>query len=124
MPVWLVFFALRWALLYLFRPAYWLARSDLNVREISFLTFAGIRGCVTLIMCQAVVVELATSTGGTVCGGAARGFHGLFCQPQRLAAALLWPPLPLLGPRGQQCCLQPLWQPLPPLPPTSCLHAP
>lgn len=60
-PVWIMVFVIRFVLLILFKPLYWLAKSDLNMREIAFITFSGLRGCVTLIMAQAVVTETTSS---------------------------------------------------------------
>ena len=61
-PVWIMVFVLRFLLLLACYPLYWLAKARLSMREMLFITFSGLRGCVTLIMAQAVVTETTSST--------------------------------------------------------------
>lgn len=69
-PVWLMVFVLRFVLLLACTPLYWLAKTRLSMREMLFITFTGLRGCVTLIMAQAVVTETTSQASGkTVCNG-------------------------------------------------------
>lgn len=58
--VYLCIFAVRFFLILIFRPLFRLSRQDLSYKEILFATVAGLRGSVSLILAQAVVVDPAT----------------------------------------------------------------
>jgi len=58
--VYLFIFIVRFLLICLFRPLFRLSRQDLPFKEIAFATVAGLRGSVSLILTQAVVVDPAT----------------------------------------------------------------
>ena len=61
--VYLLIFLLRFCILIFFRPLFHLTRSDLTFREATFATIGGLRGSVSLIMAQALVVETPHNTG-------------------------------------------------------------
>ena len=61
--VYLAIFGVRFALIALFRPLFRLSRQDLPFKEIAFATVAGLRGSVSLILAQAVVIDPATHSG-------------------------------------------------------------
>ncbi|CAL5219904.1 g1831 [Coccomyxa viridis] len=58
--VYICIFAVRFFLILIFRPLFRLSRQDLSYKEILFATVAGLRGSVSLILAQAVVVDPAT----------------------------------------------------------------
>ncbi|BDA42347.1 probable Na(+)/H(+) antiporter NhaH at N-terminal half [Coccomyxa sp. Obi] len=62
--VYLIIFIVRFLLICLFRPLFRLSRQDLPFTEIAFATVAGLRGSVSLILTQAVVVDPATRNAG------------------------------------------------------------
>lgn len=62
--VYLIIFIVRFLLICLFRPLFRLSRQDLPFMEIAFATVAGLRGSVSLILTQAVVVDPSTRSGG------------------------------------------------------------
>jgi NhaP-type Na+/H+ or K+/H+ antiporter len=58
--VYLFIFIVRFLLICVFRPLFCLSRQDLSFKEIGFATVAGLRGSVSLILTQAVVVDPGT----------------------------------------------------------------
>ena len=58
--MYLCIFAVRFFLILIFRPLFRLSNQDLSYKEILFATVAGLRGSVSLILAQAVVVDPAT----------------------------------------------------------------
>lgn len=58
--VYICIFVVRFFLILIFRPLFRLSRQDLSYKEILFATVAGLRGSVSLILAQAVVVDPAT----------------------------------------------------------------
>lgn len=62
--VYLIIFIVRFLLICLFRPLFRLSRQDLPFKEIAFATVAGLRGSVSLILTQAVVVDPASRNAG------------------------------------------------------------
>ena len=54
----------RLLLILTFRPLFRLSRQDLSMKEIVFATVAGLRGSVSLILAQAVVVDPAFKPHG------------------------------------------------------------
>ena len=57
--VYICIFVVRFFLILIFRPLFRLSRQDLSYKEILFATVAGLRGSVSLILAQAVVVDPA-----------------------------------------------------------------
>ena len=64
--VYVIVFALRFALLVAFRPLFRLEGSDLPLRDAAFATVAGLRGSVALILAQAVITSGAMEDEGSV----------------------------------------------------------
>ncbi len=63
--VYICIFAVRFFLILIFRPLFRLSRQDLSYKEIVFATVAGLRGSVSLILTQAVVVDPAVKSSDT-----------------------------------------------------------
>lgn len=60
--VYLCIFVVRFFLILIFRPLFRISKQDMSYKEIVFATVAGLRGSVSLILAQAVVVDPATRT--------------------------------------------------------------
>ena len=54
----------RFLLILTFRPLFRLSRQDLSMKEIVFATVAGLRGSVSLILAQAIVVDPSFKPSG------------------------------------------------------------
>lgn len=63
--IYIILMLLRFGLTVLFRPVYILARGDINMRETTFITVAGLRGSASLIMGSAVVTQQFAKVAGT-----------------------------------------------------------
>ena len=63
--VYICIFAIRLFLILIFRPLFRLSRQDLSYKEAVFATVAGLRGSVSLILTQAVVVDPAVKSSDT-----------------------------------------------------------
>ena len=87
--VYLFIFMVRFALIALFRPLFRLSRQDLPFTEIAFATVAGLRGSVSLILAQAVVIDPAARSGDPTSVVRARPC----LLPQRWRSMHSWPPL-------------------------------
>ena len=75
--VYLIIFIVRFLLICLFRPLFRLSRQDLPFKEIAFATVAGLRGSVSLILTQAVVIDPGTRNTDRNPDVTVRWFSGL-----------------------------------------------
>ena len=87
--VYICIFAVRFFLILIFRPLFRLSRQDLSYKEILFATVAGLRGSVSLILAQAVVVDPATRADDVQSIVSALPLLAAACGPSCLWVGLL-----------------------------------
>lgn len=63
--IYIILMLLRFGLTAMFRPLFLLIKGDINMKEMVFVTVAGLRGSASLIMGSAVVTQQFSKVAGT-----------------------------------------------------------